>query len=227
MPEKKALVCTPDAPIRVTPLSPNTPGCLIQILSLSAPIYPVPASLPRARLRFPTVAEVDKATGMTQVKYAKHWGVSKQAVNDKYIKAGLLTRENGAILENGNIDVEVADEILDDVLDPARTGSTGGQESGKKGDRLTGNDTKTFSARKLYRLNLLIEREEREMEIDEGKVVYRKPARSAYGAKVGAVINRLRKLSKRIAPALAKETDPHKCEMMVKAEIKEAVAEFN
>lgn len=168
-----------------------------------------------------------KSNGMTQAEYADHRDITRQAVF-KHKHAGRLV-----LLDNGNIDVEASDVSLDADLDPAFTGNADEQRGVKKGnvaDGQGGIDTslepETFSDRKLYRLNIQIQRDEIELEKEHDNVVDKRRIEKAYGSKISAVITRLQKIPKRIAPSLAKQTNREECEEMVKTEIKDAVEEF-
>ena len=71
-----------------------------------------------------------------------------------------------------------------------------------------------------------IQRDEIELKKERGEYINKKKADSAFSGKITAVVRRLQKISKRISPAVAKESDRIKCEDMIFNEIKEAVEEF-
>lgn len=159
--------------------------------------------------------------GMSQIDYAEHRGVSKQMVHKYIHDKGYIS-----LMSNGNLDVVASDAKLEACLDPSRTGNAEEQRGHKKANEPIASVPETFSDRRLYRLNLQIQRDEMDMEKARGKLIYKKPTEEAFAGKITTVINRLQKISRRIAPTLALETDKLKCEQLVDKEIIEAVEEF-
>lgn len=170
------------------------------------------------KLKLLSEVEYCKLAGMTQAQYAKHRNVSRQMVykyihDNKYID----------LMPNGKINVEAADEMLENKLDPTFTGNVEEQRDAKA-NKINRN---SLHEMKRIQLSYKIKREKLEFEKSLGNVIYKKQTANAYSNKVSAVINRLQKIAKRIAPAIAKESDMYKCEKMINTEIKDAVEEFH
>lgn len=164
--------------------------------------------------------EFEKSRGITQARYARMRGVSRQMVL-KYIENGMLTEGRGIITTSPSvrIDPDEADVELAEKLDPAFT------KKDEEGEKLNGNGLLYHNekARKEKAQRQLLELE---LKKKSGEYINKKKAASAFSGKITAVVRRLQKISKRISPALAKESDRIKCEEMIYSEIKEAVEEF-
>ena len=165
--------------------------------------------------------EFEKLQGVTQAKYGRMRGVSRQMVL-KYVANEMLTVGRGIISNSPTvrIDPEAADAELADKLDPAFKKSEGEQPfapTNGNGSYLNEKYEKTKVERELLVL---------ELKKKSGEYINKKKAETAFSGKITAVVRRLQKISKRISPAVAKETDRIKCEEMILNEIKEAVEEF-
>ena len=163
--------------------------------------------------------DFEKSQGVTQSRYARMRGVTRQMIS-KYIASNLLTKGR-SILPNGNIDPEAADIELDEKLNPAHIKS---EENGSQSNPANGKGT--FHNEKRKREKVQRQLLELELKKKSGEYINKKKADIAFSSKITAVVRRLQKISKRISPAVAKESDRVKCENMIFNEIKEAVEEF-
>jgi transcriptional regulator with XRE-family HTH domain len=163
--------------------------------------------------------EFEKSQGITQAQYGRRRGVSRQMVL-KYVANGMLTVGRGIISTSPTvrIDPEEADIELDEKLNPAFKKTEEGEKP--NGNGLLYHNEK---ARKEKAQRMLLELD---LKVKTGENINRKKAESAFSNKITAVVRRLQKISKRISPAVAKESDRIKCEEMIHNEIKEAVEEF-
>ena len=159
--------------------------------------------------------EFEKSQGITQSQYANRRGISRQAIH-KHVKNSVIT-----LLPNGKIDPEAADIELEEKLDPAfRQDSKGERPFAPTGNGLLYHNEKA-KKEKVQRMLL-----ELDLKVKTGENINRKKAEGAFSNKITAVVRRLQKISKRISPAVAMESDRIKCEEMILNEIKEAVEEF-
>lgn len=161
--------------------------------------------------------DFEKSQGVIQSRYAEMRGVTRQMIS-KYIASDLLTKGRG-ILPNGNIDPEAADIELEEKLDPAFIKN---QENRSN----PANDKETFHNEKCKKEKVQRKLLELDLKTKSGEYINKKKADIAFSSKITAVVRRLQKISKRISPAVAKESDRIKCENMIFNEIKEAVEEF-
>lgn len=163
--------------------------------------------------------EFEKSQGVTQAQYGRRRGVARQMVL-KYIENGQLTLGRGiiSISPTVRIDPDAADIELDEKLNPAF-------KKTEKGEKPNGNGllyhNEKAKKEKVQRALL-----ELELKNKSGQYINKKKAEAAYSGKITAVVRRLQKISKRISPAVAMESDRIKCEEMILDEIKEAVEEF-
>ncbi len=159
--------------------------------------------------------EPDPDEGLvSQKKYGEMRGYSRVYINR-------LVREKGVItLVNGKIKPELADRQILEYTSPRNKSleSSKGENSGTNGDKLI--DVKIEKER--FARDLL----EIDLKRKSGQYIDKKKAATAFSNKITAVVRRLQKISKRISPSIAKESDRIKCEDMIFNEIKEAVEEF-
>ena len=166
------------------------------------------------KLELFTDDEFKEKQGVSQAEYGRMRDMSRQNVF-KHVQNGVIT-----LLPNGNIHPESADKELADKLDPAFTPAAfdGKQAAGAKAGSFHDEKTKKEKTqRELLEIELKKKR---------GEFVDKVKTKNAYSNKITAVVRRLQKISKRISPAVAKESDRIKCEDMIFNEIKEAVEEF-
>jgi DNA-binding XRE family transcriptional regulator len=156
--------------------------------------------------------DYEKGEGITQSQYAQRRGISRQAIH-KHVKNGVIT-----LLPNGKIDPEAADIELAEKLNPAFKKTDENEKPNGNGLLYHNEKAKKEKAqRQLLELDL---------KKKSGEYINKKKAANAFSGKITAVVRRLQKISKRISPAVAKESDRIKCEEMIHNEIKEAVEEF-
>lgn len=171
------------------------------------------------KLNLQTEDDFEKSQGVRQAKYGQMRGVSRQMVL-KYVANGMLTVGRGIISNSPSvrIDPEAADAELDEKLNPAFS------DKGGKSSVPTGNGS--YYDEKSRKEKVQRELLELELKRKSGEYINKKKAETAFSSKITAVVRRLQKISKRISPAVAKESDRIKCEEMILNEIKEAVEEF-
>ncbi len=164
--------------------------------------------------------EFKKKQGMSQTDYGLHRGISKQAVF-KHKMSGRLV-----LLATGYIDVEASDKLLDACLDPSFTGNAEMQKGRKKKNGGMSPEPESLSDRRLYRLNLQIQREETLIKKDAEELVEALKIKNAEIAKVHAFRDRMRRIPDRIDAKIAAESDQFKCNEIVKKEINNAMLNF-
>jgi hypothetical protein len=159
-----------------------------------------------------SIAPKDPDEGLvSQYKYAEMIGRSRVYVN-RLVHDGVIT------LFNGKINPEVANQQILENTSPQN-------KPDKKGARSGTNDD-TLNSAKLAEKRLNNQLLEIELKKKQGQYIDSEKAGKAFSNKITAVVRRLQKISKRISPAIALESDRIKCEEMIYNEIKEAVEEF-
>jgi oligoribonuclease (3'-5' exoribonuclease) len=184
-----------------------------------------PATIDKTdKLELLSEAKFEEKQGVSQAEYARMRNMTRQNVH-KHIQSGIITT-----LPNGNIDPEAADKEMADKLDPAHAQGNKGTEhiAPTNGKGAKGEDSNTFNFNRIKTLEKGYDVKIKELAYKKmaGEVVNKKKVESAFSSKITAVVRRLQKISKRISPAVAKESDRVKCEAMILNEIKEAVEEF-
>lgn len=158
---------------------------------------------------------------MTQAAYAASKKVSRQAIN-KLVKQGKL------VLIEGKIDPAVADALLLERVDPARSKTAAG---------LAGQDDKTpapkresdasrFYRAKADREEAEAERAQLELEKLRGDLLEREPIERALFEAGRMFRDQVLNVPKRIAGDLAAMTDAAAIEERLVAELRRALAEF-
>lgn len=161
-----------------------------------------------------SIAEPDPDEGLvSQYKYADMIGRSRVYVN-RLVHEGVIT------LFNGKINPEVANQQILENTSPRNNPDKSG-----KGPT-NGIGIETLNGVKIEKERFTRDLLEIELKKKSGESINRKKAAIAFSNKITAVVRRLQKISKRIAPAVALENDRIKCEQMIYNEIKEAVEEF-